>query len=132
MRVRLFTTWIICIICSTPLYADYDAAALKKLFTDKRQRTQIDALRSGNYTEPGLQKTKQVSISGYVTRSDGKSVAWVNNKNTLDKTRVGDIKVHQASIGKNKKVGITVDGRHVHLKPGETWSEGSGISDIIK
>jgi len=132
MQVKSIISGLLCFICSSVLYADYDAANLQKLFTDKRQRAQLDATRSGNHTEPGLKKITRVKVLGYVTRSDGKSVAWVNNKNTLDKTRVGNIKVHQASIGKNKKVGITVDGRHVHLKPGETWSEDSGISDIIK
>ena len=126
MQVRLFTTGLICIICSTPLFADYDAADLKKLFTDKRQRVQIDAARSGNYTAPGLQKTNKVSVMGYVTRSDGKSVAWVNNKNTLDSSKIGEVKVQQSNIGKHKKVGVTVDGAHVHLKPGETWHKETG------
>ncbi len=133
MLVKSIITGMLCLIYSGMLYADYDAASLQKLFTDKRQRAQIDAARSGDYsgTEP-QQKTGKVSVSGYMTRSDGKSVVWLNKKNTLDKTRVNNIKVHQASIGKNKKVGVTVDGRHVHLKPGETWSEDSGISDVIK
>ena len=114
-------------ICSNALHADYDAADLQKLFTDKKLRARIDATRSGDYTEAGKQKqTSKIKVSGYVKRSNGKSVVWVNNKNTLDSARIGDVKVHQSSIGKNKKVGVTVDGTHVYLKPGETWSESTG------
>ncbi len=132
MQVKSIISGLLCFICSSALYADYDAANLQKLFTDKRQRAQIDAVRSGHYTEPGLKKTNQVKVLGYVTRSDGKSVAWVNNKNTLDSSKIGEVKVQQSKIGRNKKVGVTVGGRHVHLKPGEIWSEDSGISDVIK
>ena len=132
MQVKTIITGLLCLVFSGALYADYDAAKLQKLFTDKKQRAQIDALRSGSYTEPGMRRTSQVKVKGYVTRTDGKSVAWINSKNTLSKTSVDNIKVHRSSIGKNKKVGVTVDGRHVHLKPGETWSEDSGVSDIIK
>lgn len=114
------------------LHAEYDDADLQKLFTDKKQRAQIDAARSGNYSDAGAQKTNQVKVSGYVTRSNGKSVVWLNNKNTLDSTRMGNVKVRQSSIGKNKKVTVTIDGVPVRLKPGETWTEGSGISDITK
>ena len=65
-----------------------------------------------------------------MTRSDGKSVVWVNNKNTLDSSRIGDIKVQQASIGRDKKVAVSVDGKTTRLKPGETWSEDTGNPDV--
>lgn len=99
---------------------------LQNLFTDKKQRAQINASRSGKSTNAELKKTDKISVSGYITRTGGKSVAWVNNKNTLDTTSVGDVKVHQASIGKNKKVGLTVGGKHVRIKPGETWYKETG------
>lgn len=124
-------TGFLCLVYSTVLCAGYDTANLQKLFTDKRQRAQIDSARSGNYSPPDKrQKTRQVKVLGYVTRSDGKSVVWVDNKNTLDSSRMGDVRVHQSSIGRNKKVTVTVDGTAVRLKPGERWSENSGISDI--
>ena len=126
MQVKSIISGLLCFICSGVLYADYDAANLQKLFTDKKQRAQIDAVRSGNYTEPGLKKTNSVKVLGYVTRSDGESVAWINNQNTLTGSKVGKVKVQQSSIGKNKKVGVTVDGKHVHLKPGESWSVETG------
>jgi hypothetical protein len=30
---------------------------------------------------------------------------------------------------KNNKIPMRVDGRMVYVKPGETWSEGTGVSD---
>lgn len=107
-------------------WAEYDAAELKTLFTDKNQRAKIDAMRAGTYSASNKQQVNKVKVQGYVTRSDGKSVVWLNNKNTLESTKIGDIKVHRASIGKNKKVGITLDGQHVHLKPGQTWNKETG------
>ena len=59
-------------------------------------------------------------------RSDGKSVVWINNKNTLDSLRIDDVKVHQSSIGKNKKVTISVDNKTTRLRPGETWYKETG------
>ncbi len=120
-------------ICSNVLHADYDAVDLQKLFTDKKLRARIDATRSGDHTgSDKQQQTRKIKVSGYVKRSNGKNVVWVNNKNTLESSKIGKVKVQEANIGNNKKVGITVDDTHVHLKPGETWSEDSGITDIIK
>jgi len=126
MQVKLILTGLFCIFCSSAVHADYDATNLNKLFTDKKQRAQIDAARSGSYSGSDLQQTSDVNVSGYVTRSDGKSVVWVNNKNTLDSSKLGDIKVYNSSIGKNKKVTISVNGKTARLKPGETWSESTG------
>jgi hypothetical protein len=126
MRVKLFLIVWLSFIYSAVVYADYDASDLKKLFTDKGQRAQIDAARSGKSSGSELQQTTRINVSGYVTRSDGKSVVWVNNKNTLDSSRIGDVNVQQSSIGKNKKVTVTVDGKTARLKPGETWSKETG------
>jgi hypothetical protein len=127
----MMVTSLLCLIYSNVLFASYDASELQQLFTDKKQRSQLDAARSGNDTAAEMPQTNQVKVSGYVTRSGGNSVVWLNNKNTLDSSKMGGIHVHQSSVGKNKKVKVTVDGNSVRLKPGETWSEGSGISDII-
>ncbi len=127
MQIKLIITGLFCMIFSNILYADYDAANLQKLFTDKQQRARIDATRSGNYTEADPKKqTSKIKVSGYVTRSDGKSVAWINNKNTLDSRRPGNVKVHQSSIGKNKKVTVSADGKNIRLRPGETWYKETG------
>lgn len=125
---------LLCAACigmaSSIAQAEYDTSELEKLFTDKKQRAHIDAVRSGSYSDSGLQKTDRVKISGYVTRSNGKSVVWLNNKNTFDSMSVGNVKVLRSSIGKNKKVTVTVDGVPVRLRPGETWAKEAGISDI--
>jgi hypothetical protein len=114
-------------ICSNVSHADYNAADLQNLFTDKKQRARIDAVRSGGHTGSGIQqKTAKIKVSGYVTRSDGKSVVWINDKNTLDSATIDDVKVHQSSIGKNKKVSISVDNKTTSLRPGETWYKATG------
>ncbi len=130
MQVRSFHVRLVggllLILCSSMTHAGYDAADLKKLFTDKTQRVQIDAARSGNFSGEERQQTQKIKVSGYVTRSDGKSVVWVNNKSTLDNSRIGDVKVHQSNIGKDKKVTISVDNKTTRLKPGETWYKETG------
>ena len=131
MRVKKIVLSLLCLIYSNVLFAGYDASDLQQLFTDKKQRSQLDAARSGNVTATEIPQTNQVKVSGYVTRSGGNSVVWLNNQNTLDSSKTGGVYVHQSSVGKNKKVRVTVDGKSVKLKPGETWSEGSGVSDII-
>jgi len=113
--------------CSSALSAEYSITDMQKLFTDKKQRAQIDALRSGKNKKPVVRKqTKKIKVSGFVTRSDGKSVVWINNKNTLDSSTIGNVKVNQATVGINNKVTVTVDGKRKRLKPGQTWYKQTG------
>lgn len=126
LRVISYIVGLSSLVCSSALYAEYDADALQKLFTDKRQRVQIDAARSGNYSGSQFEQVNKVKVNGYMTRSDGKSVVWVNNKNTLDSSSIGNVKVQRSSIGKSKKVVIHVDGKTAKLKPGETWLKETG------
>jgi hypothetical protein len=116
----LFLLW------ANAVQADYDVSDLKKLFTDKSQRAQIDAMRSGNVSGGQVKQTRKIKVSGYVVRSDGKSVVWVNNSNTLESSKIGDVRVQQSSIGNNKKVTISVGGKTTRLKPGETWYKETG------
>ncbi|VAW52588.1 hypothetical protein MNBD_GAMMA06-1146 [hydrothermal vent metagenome] len=118
-------TGLLCFF-SNVVHAEYDAANLKKLFTDKDQRAHIDAIRSGNPTSGEVRQSSKINVNGYVTRSDGKSVVWVNNKNTLESSKLDDVNVQQSSIGKNKQVTVSVDGKRKQLKPGETWHKESG------
>ena len=127
MQLKLIISGLFCMVCSNVLYADYDEAYLQKLFTDKKQRALIDAVRSGDQIGSGArQQTSKIKVSGYVIRSDGKNVVWLNNKNTLESSKVGGAIVHQSSIGKNKKVTVTVGNKTARLKPGEIWSESTG------
>ena len=119
---------IICLLVfinSAPAYAEYDVNDLKKLFTDKRQRAQIDAARAGDYSGPETQQATQVNINGYMKRSNGKSVVWVNGANTLESSKVGGVSVNTKSISANNKVPVKIDGHTVYIRPGESWSEAS-------
>ena len=118
------------LVGSNTVQAEYDESKLQKLFTDKKQRAQIDAARTGDVSGTGSQQTSKVMVSGYVTRSGGKSVVWVNDKNTLESHRVGGVRVHQSSIGKNKKVTVSVDGEQKQLRPGEVWYKETG--DVVE
>ena len=108
--------------------AEYAESELKDLFTTKKQRIKIDAKRFGRpvvaSVKPQVKKkitNKKVKVSGYVTRSNGKSVVWLNGKNTMDNSKIGDVRVHQSNIGQNKKITLSLDDKTVRLKPGETW-----------
>ena len=106
--------------------AEVDESQLLNLFTDRQQRAQIDAMRSGHVGEKGVRETSRISVDGYMTRSDGKSVVWVNDGNTIDSQRIDDLRVHPSSVGRNSKVTISVDGKTARLKPGETWLKETG------
>lgn len=125
---RISDRIILCIFCSlmtVNCHAEYDVSLLKKMFTDKQQRARIDAARSG-LSGQNVQQANEININGYVTRSGGRSVVWVNEQSTLDDASIGNIKVQQSSVGKNKKVTISVDGVTRRLKPGETWNKNTG------
>ena len=79
MRVKTIFAGLLFVLFSGVSSAQYDADELNKLFTDKSQRARIDAARSGNSSGGELRQTREVKVSGYVTRSDGKSVVWVND-----------------------------------------------------
>ncbi len=119
-------------------HAEYIESDLKNLFTTKKQRAKIDAVRFGKHVVAPAKRTvkkktknKKVKVSGYVTRSDGKSVVWLNGKSTLKSSRIGSVNVRKTDI-KNNKVTVNVDGKVVQLKPGQTWTETKGVSDPIK
>jgi len=110
--------------------AEHAESDLKNLFTTQKQRAKIDAVRFGKHVIAPVKRTVKkkkkiikVKVSGYVTRSDGKSVVWLNNKNTMNNSKIGDVRVHQSSIGQNNKVTISVDGKTTSLKPGEVWQK---------
>jgi hypothetical protein len=126
MQIKLFTLCLTILMYSTVAHAEYDVNDLKKLFTDERQRAQIDAARSGTNVGAGLKKTNKVKVLGYMKRSSGKSVVWVNNKNTLEDSAIDDIRVHKDNLGKNNKVTVSVDGKFKRLRPGESWNKETG------
>lgn len=124
MRVNITFAGLIIVFFSGVSSAQYYADDLNRLFTDKNQRARIDAARSG--ATGTARETSKVRIDGYVTRSDGKSVVWVNGQNTLDNSRIGNIRIQQPSTYKDKKVGVSIDGESRRLRPGETWNKSTG------
>lgn len=113
-----------------PAFSDYNEDALEYLFTSKHQRKTIDDKRLGRHTDSGKKNvTDKVTISGYMKRSNGKSVVWVNGKSTLNKHSVEDITINPSSI-KDNQVTVSVKGKRKRLKPGESWRppSDSGIS----
>jgi len=116
------------LLVTTSVYAtEYDESQLLNLFTDQQQRAQIDALRTGAVSsEKGVRETNKVNLNGYMRRSDGKSVVWVNDGNTIEGARVDDLHIHSKSVGRDSKVTISVDGKAARLKPGETWIKETG------
>ena len=111
---------------------DYSEHSLRTLFTSQQQRQNIEGERRGSNLseEQALVGPSSVQINGVVKRSNGKSVVWVNGKNTMDSSTVDGVRVYSNSINAQNKVPIMIDGRKVYIKPGETWSEETGISGV--
>lgn len=112
---------------------EYSEQSLKTLFTNPQERQMIDGNRSNHSSSDQVLATpSSVQINGIVKRSNGKSVVWVNGKNTMDTTMTDGIKVYSGSIKSNNKVPVLIDGKKIYIKPGETWSEDAGVSDVGK
>ena len=114
------------------LAQDYSEQSLRTLFTSQQQRQDIERGRRGSnlLEEQALVGPSSVQINGMVKCSNGKSVVWVNGKNTMDSSTVDGVRVYSNSINAQNKVPIMIDGRKVYIKPGETWSEETGISGV--
>lgn len=127
-------TWLfLCVFISVQVAAQqYSEQSLNTLFTSQQQRQDIERSRKGNdfSADQGFVGPSSVQINGMVKRSNGKSVVWVNGKSTLDNSMVDGVKVYSKSIKENNKIPVMIDGRKVYIKPGETWSEDAGVSDV--
>ena len=113
---------------------EFSEQSLKTLFTSPQERQAIENGRRVNSSSgvQALVEPSSVQINGIVKRVNGKSVVWANGKNTMDSSIVDGVKVYSGSINANNKVPVMIDGKKVYIKPGETWSEDSGISDVGK
>jgi len=115
------------LLCSYVNADGFNEQSLKTLFNSPSERKAINATRRGG---AGFESgPASVELKGVVRRSDGKSVVWVNRKNTMRNTLIDGVKVYPNSINKNNKVPIRVDGRMVYVKPGESWSEETGVTE---
>jgi len=111
-----------------PLRAEFNVKQLKKLFTTEQQRNHINMMRKARMTKQhstGLSpKTHfgRVVVSGYMKRSDGKNVVWVNGTSTLTSNIISDVKVDINKINNHDQVTLFVDGKQLKLKPGQSWT----------
>ena len=133
MKVSIYFFLFLCF--SHPINVssqEYSEKLLKTLFTSQQERQDIDSHRNGSHSssEKALVGLSSVKVNGMVKSSRGKSVVWVNGQSTINNSTVDGIKVYSKSIKKNNKIPLMIDGQRVYIKPGETWSEESGVSDV--
>ncbi len=114
-----------------------------RLFTTEKERQRIDQYRLRGLTRSGgisdmnqserLIVPSTVMMQGFVKRSNGKNVVWVNNENTLNhRLKQKGIRVNTRNIHGNQ-VDLSVAGKRVTLKPGQTLQkESAGIIKIYK
>ena len=112
----------------------YNEQSLKTLFTSQQERKSLENNRRGNRysNQQESAASSSVQINGVLKRSNGKNVVWLNGKSTMDNSMVDGVKVYSNSINDKFKIPVIIDGRKVYIKPGETWSEDTGISDTNK
>jgi len=102
---------------------------LGRLFTDVAQREKLDAIRQGAYDAETEQQSavSAVTVNGIMMRSDGENVVWVNGASTLKGSPAKGVYVDPKSAdSRTYNVPISVEGKHVSIKPGQSWTEGSG------
>lgn len=114
-----------------------------RLFTTDKERQRIDRYRSSAFTQSAqtsdIESSKKspapskIVLQGFVKRSNGKNVVWVNDENTLNnRLKQQGIRVNTQTIHDNR-VNLLVAGKRVTLKPGQTLQESrAGIIKIYK
>jgi len=102
-------------------YAQFDIHRLERLFTNAKQRQQINNQRHGHTRISQKQALHKVTLSGYMKRSDGKNVVWVNGVSTLNKNTIAGVKVEPGSINHKDQVTVLINGKAIKLRPGESW-----------
>lgn len=108
---------------------EYSEQSLRSLFTSPQERQEIDNNRAGSTSEgQAIAGPSSVQINGIVKRSDGKNIVWVNGKSTMEDSTIDSVKVYSNAVNSKDKIPVMVDGRKIYLKPGETWSEETGVS----
>jgi len=115
-------------VVSSPVMAE-SSDDLDRLFTDRKERAQIDAMRRGAYSpgEGSAAGISNVRVDGVMLRSDGSNVVWVNGKSTLEKTNVSGVRVYPDKVNRDSYAApVVVDGKRKYIKPGQSWSASSG------
>ena len=110
--------------------SEYSEQELKSLFTTPEQRSALNEKRLNNKFVPDKQtfsRPASVHINGIVSRSDGKSVVWVNGQNTMKNSMVGGVKVYSDAMTSSHKIPVMIDGRKVYIKPGDSWKDNIAV-----
>ncbi len=116
--------------------------SLERLFTTIKERKALDkarqnyinntpqingsALDDNNGNATTIKKERKVVLNGFIKRSDGKSVVWINDSNTMDEEldKQG-IKVNTKKI-KRDLIQFSIPGRKVTMKPGQAVDMANG------
>lgn len=116
---------------------------LSRLFTDSKQRQQLNFMRErGQLSAPlaeGLsvnqsanqssgQSRSLIEIKGFVQRENGNNVVWVNDTNTLKlpHSSISGVKIDARKIV-NNTVTVTLSGKKLQLKPGQLLDSQHGL-----
>jgi len=117
------------------LAASENNQSLERLFTTLKERKVLDRARlnyianspqtldssSDDSNDKSLtgKKEPKVVLNGFITRSDGKSVVWINDSNTMgEELDKQGIKVNTKKMKRNL-IQFSVPGRKVSMKPGQ-------------
>ena len=129
-RMNIFLMLLV-ILPGYALAKEYSEQSLRSLFTNQQQRQEIDNSRAGGTVEgQAIVGPSSIQINGMVKRSNGKNVVWVNGKSTMHNASVDGVKVYSNAINSKNKIPIMIDGEKIYLKPGQTWSEETGVSGV--
>ncbi len=111
-------------------YAD---EALGRLFYTPEQRARMDVARQHERSirldeEDSAPPSNNILLNGFITRSDGKSTVWINN-------RLQNEASQSATVGKGGEVRIATPGakRTVPLKVGQSIDMSSGeVAEVYR
>ncbi|MBZ0104301.1 MAG: hypothetical protein K8H84_01605 [Sulfuricella denitrificans] len=124
--ITVFGVWM---LAASPGWAD---EALGRLFYTQEQRVRMDAARQHERSirideEESTPPPVNIQLNGVITRSDGRSTVWINNKvHSADQALPGV--VVDGRSGRSGEVGVAVPGvrGNVSLKVGQSIDVTSG------
>lgn len=123
--MMLFAAWV---LASSPVFAD---EALGRLFYTPEQRARMDVARQHERSvrideEESAPQSANILLNGVITRSDGKSTLWINN-------RIQSNELPAATVGKSGEVRVAAPGAQgtVRLKVGQSIDISSGVVEEV-
>ena len=126
--MKRFVCVIALLVSSSANAEGLDEQSLQTLFTSPSERQSMNAARQpGQLSDGYVSGPSNLKVKGIMKRGNGKSVVWINNKNTLDNAMVDGVKVYPDSVKNNNKIPVRADGDLIHVKPGESWSKETGV-----